>query len=162
VSRLSRHCRILNISQPYKHPRPVTGIALLYGDGVYFISQLTVSQLSRQCGILNTSQPYRPHRPSFCLMERIKVTYSLRLPYGSLLSAAGEKQHKNPRKYLSCLVVPILLSIFRNNKLHKHALRLWEGAACSNAQNATTFLNFLNVITQGPAGKPDVFKLALI
>jgi hypothetical protein len=30
VSRLSTQCWIFNISQPYKPPRPVTGIALLY------------------------------------------------------------------------------------------------------------------------------------
>jgi hypothetical protein len=30
VSRLSRQCGILNISKPYRLPRPVTGIALLF------------------------------------------------------------------------------------------------------------------------------------
>jgi hypothetical protein len=37
VSRWSRKYGIFNISQPYRPPRPVTGIALLYGDGVCFL-----------------------------------------------------------------------------------------------------------------------------
>jgi hypothetical protein len=37
VSRLSRQCGILNISQPYRHSRPVTGIALLL---LYFIGYM--------------------------------------------------------------------------------------------------------------------------
>jgi hypothetical protein len=28
---------VLNISQPYRPPKPVSGIALLYGDGVCFL-----------------------------------------------------------------------------------------------------------------------------
>jgi hypothetical protein len=35
VSRLSRQCGILNISQPYRPERPVTGIALLFLLGAF-------------------------------------------------------------------------------------------------------------------------------
>jgi hypothetical protein len=34
---IARQCGILNISQPYRPPRLVTEIALLYGDGVCFL-----------------------------------------------------------------------------------------------------------------------------
>jgi hypothetical protein len=37
VSRLPRQCGILNISQTYRPPRPVTGIALLYAYRVVFL-----------------------------------------------------------------------------------------------------------------------------
>jgi hypothetical protein len=37
VSGLSRQCGILDISQRYRPPRPVMGIALLYVDGVCFL-----------------------------------------------------------------------------------------------------------------------------
>jgi hypothetical protein len=37
VSRLSRHCGILNISQPYSSPRLVTGIALLFYMQMMFV-----------------------------------------------------------------------------------------------------------------------------
>jgi hypothetical protein len=46
VSRLSRQCGIINNSQPYRPSRPVTGIALLYGDGVFVIGSL-YTQLTR-------------------------------------------------------------------------------------------------------------------
>jgi hypothetical protein len=39
VSRLSRQCGILNISQRYRPPRPVTRIALLYFTLLYFTSK---------------------------------------------------------------------------------------------------------------------------
>jgi hypothetical protein len=36
VSRLSRQCGILNLSQPYRPPRPVTGVVLLTKRNYYY------------------------------------------------------------------------------------------------------------------------------
>jgi hypothetical protein len=52
VSRLSRQCGILNISEPYGPPRPVTGIASLFFTG-------TVHSL-KQDGNTSKSGPSRP------------------------------------------------------------------------------------------------------
>jgi hypothetical protein len=90
VSRISRQCGILNISQPYRHPWLVKGIALLficrrypyltgnthlhcllrgylyflYVDGVHTSQETQTSTASYTCSYMETMfVPHRRHRP---------------------------------------------------------------------------------------------------
>jgi hypothetical protein len=59
VSRMSRQCGILNISQPYRPPRPVTGIALLLfnTEGVWNSSRK--SEVKHETSIVGKKQRIR-------------------------------------------------------------------------------------------------------
>jgi hypothetical protein len=63
VSRLSRQCGILNTSQAYRPPRPVTGIALLY------ISDNELSKLNFYSGLSNFHYFISKHMLSSCVVR---------------------------------------------------------------------------------------------
>jgi hypothetical protein len=57
MSRLSRQCEILNISQPYRPPRPVTGLALLI-TAVHFGFRGSTAAESQHGGIRTQTSDY--------------------------------------------------------------------------------------------------------
>jgi hypothetical protein len=82
VNRLSRQCGILNISQPYRPPRPVTGIALIYFTSLHAVMLLylydaVLKSQSRDFDGVQFSSPPPPSEygtvplglPSLCFMS---------------------------------------------------------------------------------------------
>jgi hypothetical protein len=78
VSRLSIKCGSLDVSQPYRPPRLVTGIAWRVR---LTTSAPSVSRLSRKCGSFDVSQPYRPPRPITGLALFYIIFTSIKSPY---------------------------------------------------------------------------------
>jgi hypothetical protein len=73
VSRLSRKCGSLDVSQPCGPPRPVTSIAWRVR---LTTSSPSVSRLSRKCGSLDVSQPCGPPRLVTRIAWRVRLTTS--------------------------------------------------------------------------------------
>jgi hypothetical protein len=84
VSWLSRQCEIINTSQPYRHPRPFTGIAL-------FTSSATVSKHTPSTG---------PH--TTCLEGRFYITSELYIRAKST-KRSGKTATKHNTQVYTCL-----------------------------------------------------------
>jgi hypothetical protein len=91
VSRLSRQCGILNISQPYRPPRPVTGTALLprlqlesyaelhvAADPMPFVIFLFLISLG-SCIELGFQKPFLPLYVSRCLIRSLGLSHCERI-----------------------------------------------------------------------------------
>jgi hypothetical protein len=70
VSRLSRQCGILNISQPYRSPRSVTAIALLF-TLIYFGFYKTLKVSFYSNPVL-----YEYYCCCFCIKSKVKQKYT--------------------------------------------------------------------------------------
>jgi hypothetical protein len=115
VSRLSRQCGILNISQPYRPPRPVTAITWIF----FFTLYLRIIQTQTVNLKLNAFESpgifYRWSCSS--KLQRLSVIHSLCLnAYSAVLVtggrsflAAGPRSHKSenliPRRHITALLV---------------------------------------------------------